>query len=275
MAEAQPSLAIVGPRILTPEGAIYPSVRRFPSLLDAAGHAALGLLRQTTPSQALPHPRRRGLAPRGRLGVGRVLPRPAERLRGAGRLRRDLLHVQRGMDICWRPTRRAGGSASSRRRSSRTSRACPGGATPTPCSSPTTARPQFANRTTTAGGGCCFRGRPHPGRSPARCCGASSRPPPEARRRHATHIRNYQFDQGAPVAVRHHGHRQPPNDRGDTVPLTREAARPDRSTGATPDPTTGARAVPIYQTTATSSVTPTTRRRCSRSGEPGNIYSRS
>jgi N-acetylglucosaminyl-diphospho-decaprenol L-rhamnosyltransferase len=43
--DADASLAIVGPRILTPDGAVYPSARRFPSPVDAAGHALLGLLR--------------------------------------------------------------------------------------------------------------------------------------------------------------------------------------------------------------------------------------
>lgn len=42
--DADPSLAIVGPTILTPAGEVYPSARRFPSLVDAAGHALLGLL---------------------------------------------------------------------------------------------------------------------------------------------------------------------------------------------------------------------------------------
>jgi N-acetylglucosaminyl-diphospho-decaprenol L-rhamnosyltransferase len=41
--EAHPAWALVGPRILTTEGATYPSVRHFPSLLDAAGHALLAL----------------------------------------------------------------------------------------------------------------------------------------------------------------------------------------------------------------------------------------
>jgi N-acetylglucosaminyl-diphospho-decaprenol L-rhamnosyltransferase len=36
------TLAIVGPRILEADGTRYPSARRFPSLLDAAGHALLG-----------------------------------------------------------------------------------------------------------------------------------------------------------------------------------------------------------------------------------------
>ena len=39
---ADPTLAIVGPRILEADGTRYPSARRFPSLIDAAGHALLG-----------------------------------------------------------------------------------------------------------------------------------------------------------------------------------------------------------------------------------------
>ncbi|MDA8312550.1 MAG: glycosyltransferase family 2 protein [Actinomycetota bacterium] len=41
--DAHPHWAIVGPRIVDPSGAEYPSVRRFPSMLDAAGHALLAL----------------------------------------------------------------------------------------------------------------------------------------------------------------------------------------------------------------------------------------
>jgi N-acetylglucosaminyl-diphospho-decaprenol L-rhamnosyltransferase len=41
--EAHPAWALVGPRIFTTDGETYPSVRRFPSLLDAAGHALLAL----------------------------------------------------------------------------------------------------------------------------------------------------------------------------------------------------------------------------------------
>ncbi len=37
------TLALVGPRIVEPDGSRYPSARRFPSLIDAAGHALLGL----------------------------------------------------------------------------------------------------------------------------------------------------------------------------------------------------------------------------------------
>lgn len=40
--DADPTLAIAGPTVLEPDGSRYPSARRFPSLVDAAGHALLG-----------------------------------------------------------------------------------------------------------------------------------------------------------------------------------------------------------------------------------------
>ncbi len=44
-----PSWAIVGPRILTDDGQVYPSVRCFPSFTDAAGHALLAQFRPDNP----------------------------------------------------------------------------------------------------------------------------------------------------------------------------------------------------------------------------------
>ena len=41
--EDRPAWAMVGPRIYTEEGEVYPSVRRFPSFVDAAGHALFAL----------------------------------------------------------------------------------------------------------------------------------------------------------------------------------------------------------------------------------------
>ncbi len=41
--DADPDRALVGPLIRTPEGGRYPSARQFPSMVDAAGHALLGL----------------------------------------------------------------------------------------------------------------------------------------------------------------------------------------------------------------------------------------
>ncbi len=43
--EAHPAWAIVGPRVFTHTGDVYPSVRAFPSFADAAGHALLGLFK--------------------------------------------------------------------------------------------------------------------------------------------------------------------------------------------------------------------------------------
>lgn len=42
--ESRPEVGIVGPRILDPDGSVYPSVRTFPTLLDSIGHAFLGLV---------------------------------------------------------------------------------------------------------------------------------------------------------------------------------------------------------------------------------------
>ncbi len=44
--DADPRRALVGPLIRTPEGDRYPSARRFPSIVDAAGHATIGLFTQ-------------------------------------------------------------------------------------------------------------------------------------------------------------------------------------------------------------------------------------
>jgi N-acetylglucosaminyl-diphospho-decaprenol L-rhamnosyltransferase len=47
--EADPSVGIVGPRLLNADGTIYPSARSFPSLVDAAGHGLLGLIWAANP----------------------------------------------------------------------------------------------------------------------------------------------------------------------------------------------------------------------------------
>ena len=44
-----PDVGLVAPRILTPDGDLYPSVRRFPSLVDAAGHAFLHFVWPSNP----------------------------------------------------------------------------------------------------------------------------------------------------------------------------------------------------------------------------------
>ncbi|HUF32038.1 MAG TPA: glycosyltransferase family 2 protein [Acidimicrobiales bacterium] len=47
--EADPGLAVVAPRIQTPEGALYPSARTFPDMVDAAGHAFLHFVWPSNP----------------------------------------------------------------------------------------------------------------------------------------------------------------------------------------------------------------------------------
>lgn len=47
--EAHPAWAIVGPRVLTDTGDVYPSVRAFPSFADAAGHALLAQFKPDNP----------------------------------------------------------------------------------------------------------------------------------------------------------------------------------------------------------------------------------
>jgi N-acetylglucosaminyl-diphospho-decaprenol L-rhamnosyltransferase len=46
---SHPAWAIVGPRIFTETGEVYPSVRSFPSFTDAAGHALLALFKPDNP----------------------------------------------------------------------------------------------------------------------------------------------------------------------------------------------------------------------------------
>ena len=42
--DADPRRAVVGPRLEDPEGSVYPSPRRFPSLKDSLGHGFLGMV---------------------------------------------------------------------------------------------------------------------------------------------------------------------------------------------------------------------------------------
>ena len=111
--DAEPSWALVGPRILTPEGADYPSVRRFPSMADAVGHALLGPVvpgNRFTRRYRSPAARPEGPAP----AAGADGPAPADWVSGACFLARRSAFEELGgfdeayfmfaedMDLCWR-----------------------------------------------------------------------------------------------------------------------------------------------------------------------------
>lgn len=47
--ERDPQVGIAAPRIVTPDGRLYPSARRFPDMVDAAGHAFLHFVWRSNP----------------------------------------------------------------------------------------------------------------------------------------------------------------------------------------------------------------------------------
>ncbi|MGH9088779.1 MAG: glycosyltransferase family 2 protein [Acidimicrobiales bacterium] len=105
--DARPEWAIVGPRILNTAGAVYPSVRRFPSMVDAAGHALLALAWPDNPFTRRYRP----------AAGGGGEPRAADWVSGACFLARRAVLEELGgfdegyfmfaedMDLCWRAHR--------------------------------------------------------------------------------------------------------------------------------------------------------------------------
>ena len=103
--ESHPAWAVVGPRIFTEAGEVYPSVRSFPSFADAAGHALLGAVQPRQPLHAALQPRhaRGRRRDRGGLGLGLVLPGPARaRSRSSAASTRRTSCTREDMDLCWR-----------------------------------------------------------------------------------------------------------------------------------------------------------------------------
>jgi N-acetylglucosaminyl-diphospho-decaprenol L-rhamnosyltransferase len=102
--DAEPTLGALGPTIREPDGTIYPSARRVPSLGDAVGHGVLGLVRR---DNAFTRRYRE-------LDADPALPRDVDWVSGAAIwLRRSALEQVGGwddgyfmyvedVDLCWR-----------------------------------------------------------------------------------------------------------------------------------------------------------------------------
>jgi len=103
---SDPRIALVGPLVRTPEGDRYPSARRFPSMIDAAGHALLGLF--------APHNRFTRNYQRSELDGAAAEVRPVDWVSGACFLVRRAAFESVGgfdesyfmyaedVDLCWR-----------------------------------------------------------------------------------------------------------------------------------------------------------------------------
>lgn len=102
--ESDPRRAIVGPKVISPDGSLYPSARTFPALGDAIGHAFLGLVA----------PRNRWSSQYKMLGWDHAAPAEVDWVSGACFLaRRQALEELAGfdeayfmysedVDLCWR-----------------------------------------------------------------------------------------------------------------------------------------------------------------------------
>lgn len=105
--DTHPRWAIVGPRIVDASGAVYPSVRRFPSMTDAAGHALLALFWPDNPfSRRYRPPDAGGIEPRSVDWVsGACFCARRSVLEELGGFDEAYFMFAEDMDLCWRAHR--------------------------------------------------------------------------------------------------------------------------------------------------------------------------
>jgi N-acetylglucosaminyl-diphospho-decaprenol L-rhamnosyltransferase len=107
--DASPATAVVGPRVLNPDGSVYPSSRRFPNLGVAAGHAFLGFLWPNNPYtrryRMLDFDRGRAADVDWVSGTCMMVRRSA--FDAVGGFDEDYFMYVEDVDLCWR-LRRAG-----------------------------------------------------------------------------------------------------------------------------------------------------------------------
>ncbi len=102
MLENHPDWGLVGPTIVTSDGGLYPSIRQFPSPLDAAGHALFGLI---APSNRFTTRYRSAIArPDGGVdwvsGAFFLIRRDC--FEAVGGFDEDYFMFAEDMDLCWR-----------------------------------------------------------------------------------------------------------------------------------------------------------------------------
>jgi N-acetylglucosaminyl-diphospho-decaprenol L-rhamnosyltransferase len=102
--ETNPAWAVVGPRIYTETGDVYPSVRTFPSFTDAAGHALLALFNPDNPFTRRYNPgtpEGDGVARAGWVSGSCFLARRSA-LEELGGFDEAYFMYAEDMDLCWR-----------------------------------------------------------------------------------------------------------------------------------------------------------------------------
>ncbi len=104
--DTHPTWALVGPQIVTPQGEIYPSVREFPSMIDAVGHALLAIIfpnnRFTRRYRALPISDAEGESRVADWISGACMLVRISALEELGGFDESYFMFAEDMDLCWR-----------------------------------------------------------------------------------------------------------------------------------------------------------------------------